>query len=194
MRGKKALYELKIKAVRKRIVPSDTELCEQLKVETIDAFREDARLKMLENAVQSEQSRRKQAVTEYLLNKASFDVPESEMQEAVSNVLDQMKREAQYRGVKMEELASQRDEILRSATVSATNQVRIKYLIREIARIEEIQATEQDLEEKIASMTSEYSMTADELRKRIFEGGHQDVLKEQVIFDKTIELLVAEGK
>ncbi|MFA7172580.1 MAG: trigger factor [Kiritimatiellia bacterium] len=194
LRGKKALYELKIKAVRQRVVPSDAELCEQLKVETIDVFRQDACKKMFENAMQSEQHRRKQVVIDYLLSKVSFEVPESEMQEAVNNVLDQMKREALYRGVKSEELANQRDEILRSATASATNQVRIKYIIREIARAEGIQASEEELEEKIESMTSEYKMDASELRKRLVEGGHQDVLKEQVVFDKTIELLVAEGK
>lgn len=194
LKGKKVLYELKIKAVRKRVVPSDAELCEQLKVESIDIFRQDARNKMTESAMQDEQLRRKQVVIDYLLNKVSFDVPESEMQEALNNVLEQMKREALYRGVKSEELANQRDEILRNATDSAVRQVRIKYIIREIARAEGIEATEDDLEAKIQGMTSEYKMEADELRKRLIEGGHQDALKEQVIFDKAVALLVAEGK
>ncbi|MDD2597885.1 MAG: trigger factor [Kiritimatiellae bacterium] len=194
LRGKKVRYELKIKAVRKRVVPADAELCAQLKVESLEEFRQDARSKMAEVANQEEQYRRKQAVTEYLLNKATFEVPESEMKEAVNNILEQMKREAQQRGVKSEELAAQRDEILQSATASATNQVRFKYIIREIARAEGIEASDEEVDEKIQSMTSEYKMDAEELRKRLFEGGHQDVLKEQVVFDKTMELLIAEGK
>jgi len=194
LRGAKAVYELKIKAVRKRIVPADEELCGQLKVESLEVFRGEARNKMLETAEQSEQRRRKQAVTEYLLSKASFDVPESEMGEAVNNILDQMMREAQYRGVKPEELAGQRDEILQSATATATNQVRIKYIIREIARAESIQASEEEVEAKIVSMASEYNMAVDEIRRRIVDNGNQEILKDQVIFDKTIDLLVAEGR
>jgi DNA-binding ferritin-like protein (Dps family) len=43
-------------------------------------------------------------------------------------------------------------------------------------------------------MAKEYNMAADEIRKRIVENGNQDVLEDQVIFDKTIDLLVAESK
>lgn len=194
LKGKKAVYELKVKAVRKRITPTDAELCEQLKVETLDAFREDARSKMLETAEQQEVQRCKQMVTEHLLNKATFDVPESELSEAVNNILDQMMREAQYRGVKSEEMASQREEILKSATASAANQVRMKYIIKEIARKEEITASKEEVDSKIESMSKEYNMSAAELRHRIVENGNQGILEEQVIFDKTIALLLAEAK
>ncbi len=194
LRGAKAAYQLKIKSVRKRIVPADAELCEQLKVEKLESFREDARKKLLETAEQSEQRRRRQAVTEHLLSKAAFDVPESELGEAVNNILDQMMREAQYRGVKTEELASQREEILQSATASAMNQVRIKYIIREIARAENIQASEEEVEAKIVSMAAEYNMEVAEIRRRIVDNSNQAILRDQVIFDKTVDLLIAEGK
>jgi trigger factor len=194
LRGQKAVYELKIKSVRKRITPTDAELCEQVKVDTLDAFREDARKKMLETAEQKEIARRKQLVTEHLLKKATFDVPESELSEAVNNILDQMMREAQYRGVKPEEMANQREEILKNATVSASSQVRMKYIIREIAHKEDITASKEEVDAKIESMAKEYNMAVSEIRKRIVENGNQKVLDDQVIFDKTIEMLVADAK
>lgn len=192
--GRKAVYEVKVKSVRKRISPTDKELCEQLKAESVDAFREEARAKMLVTAEQNEITRRRQVVTEYLLARASFDLPESELAESVKNILDQMMREAQYRGVKPEDMASQRDEILKNATASATNQVRMKYIIRDIAAKESITATKEELDAKIESMAKEFNMEVDELRKRIVENSNEDVLNDQVIFDKTIEFLLAEAK
>jgi hypothetical protein len=37
-------------------------------------------------------------------------------------------------------------------------------------------------------------MAVSEIRKRIVENGNQKVLDDQVIFDKTIEMLVADAK
>ena len=194
LRGQKAVYEVKITSVRQRITPTDTELCEQLKVETLDQFRVDARTKLLATAEQTELVRCKQVVTEHLLKKASFDVPESEMGEALNSILDQMMREAQYRGVKAEELAGQRDEIIKNATVSATNQVRMKYIVKEIAGKEEITASEDEVDAKIEVMAKEYNMEVDEIRKKITENDNLDVLEDQVIFDKTIDFIMAEAK
>jgi len=194
LRGKEAVYELKVKSVRKRITPTDEELCTQVKVDSLDAFRDDARVKMLETAKQTEQNRRKQAISEHLLKKASFDVPESELADSVNNIMDQMMRDAQYRGVKPEELARQREEIVSIATASATNQVRMKYIVREIAAKEEITATEDELVAKIESMSKEYHMTVDELRKKIVENDNMEIVNDQVVFDKTIEFIISEAK
>ncbi len=194
LHGLKAVYEIKLKSVRQRVVPSDEELCKQLKTESLEAFREDARSKMLETAEQSEQKRRKQAVTEYLLKKNSFDLPESELAESVNNILDQMMREAQMRGMKPEDLTSQREEILKSATESATNQVRMRYIIREIASKEGITASEEEVNVKIESMAKEFNMAPAEIRKRLAENNNDNILPEQVVFDKTIEFLLAEAK
>ena len=103
-------------------------------------------------------------------------------------------REAQYRGVKPEELASQREDIVKNATESATNQVRMKYIIKEIAGNEDITASKEEVDVKVEAMSKEYNMPVDEVRKRITENGSFDVLNEQVIFDKTIAFLVAEAK
>ena len=194
LQGGKAVYEVKVKAARKRLIPDDEELCRQVKMESLADFRKDVREKMLESARDNEMRRRRQAVTDYLLKKTSFDLPESELAEAVNNILDQMMREAQYRGMKPDDLASRRDEIVKSATQSATNQVRLKYIIREIAAKEEITASREEINAKIESMAKDFNMPAGEIRKRIADNKTEDVLSEQVVFDKTIDFLLDEAK
>ena len=194
LRGLKAVYDVNVKSVRKRIVPSDKELCEQVKTDSLDDFRNDAKAKMLETADQNEQKRRRQAITEHLLKKASFDLPESELAESVNNILDQMMRDAQVRGMKPEDLSSQREEIIQNATLSATNQVRMKYIVRDIAAKEGIEASKEEVDAKLEEMSKEYNMEVKGIRKRLVENGNEDVLSDQVVFDKTIEFLLTEAK
>ena len=194
LRGLKAVYNVTLKSVRKRMVPSDKELCEQMKTESLEDFRKDAKVKMLETAEQNEQKRRRQVITEHLLKKASFDLPESEVADSVNNILDQMMRDAQMRGMKPEDLASQREQILKNATESATSQVRMKYIIRDIAAKEGIEASKEDVDAKLEEMSKEYNMEAKEIRKRLAENGNESVIADQVVFDKTIEFLLAEAK
>ncbi len=194
LRGLKAVYEIKVKSVRKRIVPDDKELCIQVKTDSLDDFRKDAKAKMLETAEQNEQKRRRQVITEHLLKKASFGLPESELADSVNNILDQMMREAQMRGMKPEDLSSQREAILKTATVSATSQVRMKYIIRDIAAGEGIEASKEEVDAKLGEMSKEYNMEVKEIRKRLAENKNEDVIRDQVIFDKTIDFLLAEAK
>lgn len=194
LRGLKAVYDVTLKNVRKRVVPSDKELCEQVKVESLDEFREEAKARIFEIAEQNEVKRRRQAITGHLLKKASFDLPESELNESVQNVLEQMMRDAQMRGLKSEDLTAQRDAILKNATETATSQVRLKYIIRDIAAEEGIKASKEEIDAKLEEMAKEYNMAAREIRERLAENNSENILSEQVVFDKTIEFLLAEAK
>ncbi len=194
LQGCKAVYEIKIKAARRRVMPDDSELCKQIKADSLEAFKDDVRARMLASAKNSEMQRRRQAIVDHLLKKADFDLPESEFNDAVNNLLDQMKRDAQHRGIKAEDIRAQRDEILNSATQSAMNQVRMRYIVRDIARQEGIGATPEEIDAKIDTMAKDYNMTAAELRQRIVENGHAGAVAEQVVFDKTFEFLLAEAR
>jgi trigger factor len=194
LQGCKAVYEVKVKAARCRVMPSEKELCKQLHAASMKEFKDDVRARMLESAKDKEMQRRRQAVTEHLLKKADFDLPESELSDAVNSILEQMKRDAQYRGIKAEDIQAQRDEILNSATQSAMHQVRMRYIVRDIARQEGITATQEEIDARTEAMAGDYKMTAEELRKRIAENGNEGAVAEQVVFEKTLAFLLAEAK
>jgi trigger factor len=194
LHGCKAVYEVKVKSIRQQICPADDELCKQAKQESMEDFRANVRERMLQSARETEEQRRKDTVAAHLLRKASFDLPESELADMVNNVLDQMLRRAQYHGMKKEEITAHKDRFLQDATKGATDQLRLNYIMQAIAEQEGIEASEDEIADKYAKMADDYSMKVEELRAKLAENGSSYVVKQQVVFEKTMEFLLQEAK
>ncbi len=194
LRGKDAVYQVTVKAVRMRVLPKDEDLFAQLKVESLEKLREQARAGLLESANQAERQRREQMVIEFLLKKTDFEMPESQVAEEINVTLDRMMSEAHYRGLTREDLEKNRAQIIESATAAAKRQLRLRYILGSIAGKEGITVTDEEVSQKIAEMSVEMRLTAEKLRAQIEKNGRMDMLREQIRDGKTVRFLLDEAK
>ncbi len=194
LRGKKAVYSVTVKTVRKRVLPSDDVLLKQLKIESLDKLREQTRANLNESAQQAEKSRREQTVIEYLLKKADFDLPESQLSDEISATLDRMASEAHYRGLKREDLEKNREAIIESATAAAKRQLRLRYILGRIAEQEGIETTDAEFNRKVADLSVEFRMKPEQLLAQLEKNGRVKSLRNQVRDEKTMQFLLAEAK
>ncbi len=194
LRGKKAVYTVTVKSVRMRLPVQDSELLAQVKLETMDQLREQTRARMLESAVQAEKHRREQTVIEFLLKKADFDLPESQLAEEINNTLDRMMNEAQYRGLTREDLEQNREAIIGNATATAKRQLRLRYLLGRIAELEGITVSDAEVDAKIQALADEFRSTPEQIRARIEKNERMGQLRAQIRDEKTMQRLLDEVK
>lgn len=194
LRGKKAVYTVQVKAHRKCVLPTDEELLQQVKLETIEKLREQTRAHLAEAAQQAEKSRREQTVLEYLLKKTDFELPESQVSEEISTTLERMARDAQYRGVKSDELERNREAIIESATASAKRQLRLRYVLGRIAEQEKLEVDDADVARKVAELSAELRMSPEQVRAQIEKNGRLEMLREQLRGEKAVRFLLEEAK
>lgn len=194
LRGKKAVYQVTVKAVRKLVQPSDEELLKQVKTETLEQLREQTRAHLSESAQHAEKQRREQAVIEYLLKKTDFELPESQVSEEINATLDRMMNEARYRGLTREDLEKNREAIIENASTSAKRQLRLRYVLGRIAAEEKIAVSDAEVDGKIAELSVEFRMKPDQLRAQIEKNGRLDTLRSQIRDEKTLQFLLAESK
>jgi trigger factor len=194
LRGKKAVYSLTLKTVRKRALPLDDELLKQVKMESLDKLREQTRTNLTESSRQAEKQRREQTVIEFLLKKTDFELPESQVSDEISATLDRMANEAHYRGLKREDLEKNRESIIENATATAKQQLRLRYVLGRIAEQESITTTDAELDQKIAELSTEFRMKPEQLRAQIEKNGRVTTLRNQIRDEKTMQFLLAEAK
>ncbi len=194
LRGKKADYQVTLKGVRQRALPSDEELLKQVKAESLEAFRAQARQSLEEAAQAAEQQRREQAVVEYLLKKTDFDLPETEVSDEISRTIDRMASEAHYRGLKREDLEKNREAIIENATASAKRQLKLRYVLRAIADKEKITASDEEVNQKLEALASEHRMKVEQLRAQLEKSGRMGLLSSQIVGEKTMQALLAQAK
>ncbi len=144
LKGKKAAYDLKVTMFRKRIVPDDAGLVETMKAESIEKLRADIRSRLEKQAAEAEAERRRSQAIDLLLKKVDFAVPPTLVQRQAELSLGRLAQQMQYAGVTSEYIEQNRDKILKDAKEHAEKQVRLSYLLLDIAKAEGIEVDEKD--------------------------------------------------
>ena len=148
LKGKKAVYELKVTMLRKCTLPDDAGLVESMKSESMDKIRADIRERLEKQAAEAEVENRRNQAIEQLLKKADFDVPPSLVQRQAKAYLGRLAQQMQYAGVTSDYIEQNREKILKDATEQAERQVRLSYLLLDIADAEKIEVEEKDENKK----------------------------------------------
>ena len=149
LKGEKAVYTVTLKSFRRRILPTDAEFAEKAKAESVEKLTATIRESMEKSAVEQEAARRENAAVELLLKKVDFDVPDSQVRRAMDGYLQELAQRAQYSGLDASYFEQNRDKILKDAEDAATRQVRLWYVLDEIAKAEKIEAKDEEKGKKV---------------------------------------------
>ena len=196
LKGKSCDYELTVKSFRRRVLPDDKTFLEGAKAESLDALRKDIRERLEKQAIAADLENRRNQAIELLLKKCDFDVPASLVRRQTAAYLKDLEQRAQYAGLSGDYIEQNRDKILADAENHAVQQVRLGYVLEEIAKAENIEITEDDIEkglERIAAAQREPTTSAD-VRKRFEENGNMEIFKDQLKAEKALDLVLAEAK
>ena len=149
LKGKTAVYTVTLKAFRRRIMPTDAEFAEKAKAASVDELAKNIRESLEKQRVQQETARRENDAVEAILKKADFDVPESMVRRGMDSYLEQLEQRAQYAGLSADYIKENQEKILADAREYATKQVRMWYIIDEIAKAEKIEAKDEERGAKV---------------------------------------------
>ena len=155
LKGKKAVYTITLKSLRKQILPTDEALLKDAKVESMEALEKTYREGLEKAAERREHDRREQDVLEQLAKKADFDIPESQVQRMTEFALNDYITNAKRAGLDNDFLEKSRDEIIKNARASAETRVRLHYILEEIAKEEKIEASDAERGEKVVAFILE---------------------------------------
>lgn len=196
LKGKKCVYTVTVKGFRRRTLPDDATFVADAKAESLDALRAQIREQMEKDAAAAELENRKGQAIELLLKKADFAVPPSLVQRQIQSYLQDLAQRAQYSGMSADYIEQNRDKILADAEANAVRQVRLSYILLGIAKAENIEATDADVNAGLEKMAagSNGKTTAADLLKQLQEHDQVELYKEQLRAEKAIDLILAEAK
>ena len=196
LKGKSCDYELTVKSFRRRVLPDDKTFLEGAKAESLDALRKDIRERLEKQAIAADLENRRNQAIELLLKKCDFDVPASLVRRQTAAYLKDLEQRAQYAGLSGDYIEQNRDKILADAENHAVQQVRLGYVLEAIAKAENIEISEDDIEkglERIVATQREPTTVAD-VRQRFEENGNMEIFKDQLKAEKALDLVLAEAK
>jgi trigger factor len=193
--GKEAVFEVHVAEVKRRQLPDlDDEFAKDLgDFDTLDALRERIRqdlLEMRENAAKGELRR---SLMDVLIERTAFEVPVGLSEQQLDRRLRQAVSQL-HESVPEEALRGQVDRWREEWRPAAEREVRESLLLEAVARQQEIEAGEDEIEAHIAKLAESQDASVAQLRQALGEDSLVAMARSQLIDEKTLEFLAAAAK
>ena len=198
LRGKTAVFASTVKKIRARTKPAlNEELFKQLGAKDEADLRATFKNMLQGEADRQEMSRRRNLLIESLMKSAVLDVPESEEHDESHRIVYEMVEENTRRGVPEQEIRDNIGKISESAKTAAKDRVKLRYLLKRIAREEKIEATDAEVTALLnAHALRSGAKSAKEWlqRAKLKETEVRKGLRADLLTTKTIDALMGHAK
>lgn len=193
--GKDAVFKVKIHEIKVKELPElDDEFAKDVddEVETLEELKAKKKAQLLEQKEQAAENEKREALIEQAANNAEIDIPEEMIEHEVEHMLQDFKQRLQMQGMTFEmysQFTGQDEEALKEQMrEDAEKRVKVNLTLEAIAEAENIEATDEDVEQEFNKMAEMYGMEVEQL-KQMF-GPNTESIKADLKFTKTIDFLV----
>ncbi len=193
--GVKAAYSIEVTSVRVRTLPEiDETFLDRLQVESEEVLRSKIREQLEQQAENKALNNKHEQLVKYLVKKTKLDVPESIVQQQTRNMMYDIAQQRMMMGMTQEQIGEQQEDILKEAQERAVENVKLRYIGLGIAKELEMDASESEIDEEIASMAIRQQKDARALRKEMEENDTFDSVGEQIRFNKALDHMIENAK
>lgn len=188
--GKKGEFAVEVLEVKEKVLPElNEEFAKNYGAESLEKLREGVR-KDLENELKYKEDRVvRNQILGALLSRVQFELPESSVQATTRNLVYDIVRENQQRGVTRETIEQNKDQIFGAANTSAKDRVKLQFLIQKIAEKEDIKVSEQEVLARIYTMAAMNQIPAEQFLKDLKKRNAVIEVYDQVASEKVVKFL-----
>ena len=193
--GLKADFKVEVTGLRESRLPEfDEEFLKQLRVQSEEELRQNIRNYLEEAAQAREKGRQQDEICDYLLKKTKLDVPETIVQQQTRTVMYDIARQRMMQGMSREQIEAQREDLSNEAKEKAEKQVKLQYIMMQIADAENLTADDREVDDEVARMAVQQHRDASEYRKELEKEGHLESVRDHLRFSKTVAFLLENAK
>ena len=198
LKGKPAVFKVKVNSIKRK---EEAELNEDLAKELGYDSVEDLKVKTKENLTKREETRIENEyrgkVVDAVVDTVNFEIPEAVVEREIQFQINRFAQQLQMQGMSLNqyfEMTGQNIEKMReSIKESAEKSVKRDLVLTEIAKAENVQATEEEVNAELDRTALMYGMDREGLIAEVRKSGNYarfiDEIKYQIINRKTIDLL-----
>jgi trigger factor len=129
-----------------------------------------------------------------LLSKITCDLPESVVASETRNVVYDLVRQNQERGVDKEVINEKKDEIYAFANNNAKERVKAAFVLGRIAEKEGISASKEEITQRILVLAEQYHVKPEKLVRQLQERNGIAEIQEQIVSSKVLDFLQLHAK
>ena len=171
--GKPAVFKCKVHEVKESIKPElDDEFAKDVsEFDTLDALKDDIRTRFTKSRTEQNERAFESAAVQMAAANMTCNIPACMIDEQVDHQIEQFAYQLQSQGMKMEDYVKMVGGDLSSLRASmrpmAEQTVRSDILLSEIAHAENLEVTDEEVEEELKKLAEQYQMELDKVKSAV---------------------------
>ncbi len=197
--GKPAMFKVAVKAIKINEVPeiNDEFVKEVSEFDTLDEYKADTKKTLEERKAKQVEESRKAKLLSKVVETSTMDMPEPMVLEQCDQMINNFAQTLRYQGMDMQKYmemtGSTIDTMRQSVRSEAERRLKESLVLEAIAKAENLEATDEDVEKELETMASMYGMEVDKLKAAVTEAETESI-KGELKTKKALEFIAENAK
>jgi trigger factor len=193
--GKAAVFKCTVKAITEKQLPelNDEYADEYTEFDTMEEYREDVKRNLIVKKEERAKTEQEDEAVEKIIASSQIEIPAPMLETQESNMVDEFAQQLQYQGMSLDQYyqyaGSSREKMMEALAPQAEKRIRTRLVLEEIAKEENITATEEEYEAELKKMAEAYGADFDTV-KNIFGGKQKDGMMKDIAVQKAITFVL----
>lgn len=197
--GKPAVFKVKVNEIKEKELPEldDDFASEVSEFETLEEYKKSVRERLEKAAADRVKNETENAVIEKVVEACNVEVPAAMINDQTDRMVQDFAQRLQYQGLDiksyMQYTSNTIEGFKESFKPQAETRLKTTLVLEAISKAEGIEASDEDVDNKIAEMAKQYNMESDKL-KELMQESDINGIKEDIVMTKVIDMLVEKAK
>ena len=199
LEGKDAMFKVTIKELKTKELPEiDDEFASEVsEFDTLEEYKKEVADKLKERLEADAKRKKEDEAVNKAVENASMEIPEAMIKTQASNMVNEFAQRMQGQGLTMEQYmqftGTTREQMMEQMMDQAKKRIQVRLTLEAVAKAEDIQVSDEELDKEVEEMAKAYQMEAEQLKKFLGDA-EKEQMKTDLAVQKAVDLLVAEAK
>ena len=197
--GKAAVFQCDVKKVEAKELPElDDDFAQDVsEFDTLAEYKEDIKKNLTEKKEREARTEKENAAVDKAIENAQMEIPDAMVDTQVRQMINDFASRMQSQGLTMEQYfqftGMTVEKMQEEMKPQALKRIQTRLVLEKIAEVENIQPTEEEVNEEISKMAEMYKMEADKL-KELLGDRELEQMKKDMAVQKAVTLVADEAK
>lgn len=194
LKGKDAVFKCTIHEIKAKEIPEidDEFAAEVSEFDTLDEYKADVKAKIKEQkAADGKRKKEDQAVEKAIAN-ATMEIPDAMVDTQARQMMDEFAQRIQAQGLTMDQYfqftGMDREKMMEEMKPQALKRIETRLVLEAVAKAENIEISDEKLDEELAKMAEAYKMEVDKL-KEFMGDAEKKQMKEDMAVQEAVTFL-----
>ncbi|MDD3172633.1 MAG: trigger factor [Herbinix sp.] len=197
--GKPALFKVKIKEIKVKELPElDDDFAQDVsEFNTLDEYKESIKATIKENKEKELKTAKENEIVDKIIDGCAMDIPEQMIDAQVNQMAEDFAQRIKYQGLSIEQYfqftGMDSKKFMESMRPQAVKRIQSRLVLEAVAKAENIEVTEEELNKELADMASKYQMEVDKLMELVGDK-EKEQIKADIAVQKAVDFVVEQSK